>query len=197
MVSPRFRSQAGILVAMLGALFSAPASSDDGSRIVEPEATQPIAADPGVSPNDPISIQARYGQQWTDAEGNRVVLLRDHCVIEQGRRRYEADQLVLFGAPTQPGDPTQLFVFLDGALGGGVYIQTPGRRERIARDHIELVTTGKFDIWVPSDALVEVPGTDQRAILTRDGSREPVVKLAMERRNQTLRRTALSVISAS
>ncbi|QDT54307.1 LPS-assembly protein LptD [Caulifigura coniformis] len=198
MVSPRFRAQAGIIVAMLGALLSASASADESSRIAGPPSTLPIASDPTVLPSDPISISSRYGQQWVDPDGTKIVLLRGNCVIEQGQRRYEADQLVLFGSmASQPGDPTQVFAYLDGALGGGVHIQTPGHREQIARDHIELVTTGKFEIFVPPDAMVEIPGSNQRAIPTLSGSNERVVVRAIERRNSTLRRTALSIRTAS
>jgi lipopolysaccharide assembly outer membrane protein LptD (OstA) len=182
---------------MLGALFSAPALSDDGSRIVEPAARQ-AASESSINPSDPITITARYGQQWVDRDGTKIVLLRGNCVINQGPRRYEADQLVLFGSTdAQPGDPTQLFVYLDGALGGGVRIQTPGRRETVARDHIELVTTGKFEILMPADAMVQVPGSDQRTIPTIDGSRELVVGRALERRGSILRQTALSIKAAS
>jgi len=196
-VSPRFPAQAGILVAMLGALLGAPALSDDGSRMVQP-AAQTAATEPSTPLSDPITISARYGQQWVDRDGMKVVLLRGNCTIDQGPRRYEADQLVLFGSTdVQPGDPTELFVYLDGALGNGVRIQTPGRTEQVARDHIELATSGKFEILLPGDAMALIPGTDQRTIPTIDGSNEQVFKQALERRGAILRQTALSIKTAS
>jgi lipopolysaccharide assembly outer membrane protein LptD (OstA) len=67
----------------------------------------------------------------------------------------------------------------------------------VARDHIELVTTGKFEIQVPVDATVQVAGSDQRQIPTIDGSNEQVVRRALERRGSVLRQTAMSIKTAS
>ncbi len=171
---------------MLGALLAASAFADDRSRIAEPDQRKSAAADVAAASSDPIIINARHGQEWVDRDGTKIVLLRGRCTIEQGQRRYTADQLVLFGSTeTEPGGPTHVFAYLDGSLGGGVHIQTPGRSERLARDFIELSTSSTFEIQLPGP------------IPTLDGSGEQVVRRALERRGSLLRQTALSIRKAS
>jgi hypothetical protein len=194
-VSPRLPALACAFVAMLGAIFIAPAIADDRPPVAAASGS-PLApeADRGFQPSDPITVKARYGAEWTAPDGAKVVRVWGRCRIEQGRRVIESDELVLFqAAGALPGDPTQLFAYLEGS----VLIQSPGRREQLAREHLEMETTSKFDLQLPQSALEQSSDAQPAALPKMDGLSEPVVRRALDRRHRVLNRGALPVQTVS